>query len=84
MFKEAESRVKNLYQFIKANILQESDPELNSEFFEKAHYYFQKEGKKIRPIMVEMMANNYMALLKQDPSFIEQFNDKIFLWSSLI
>lgn len=34
--------------------------------------------------MVEMMANNYMALLKKDPAFVEQFNEKIFLWSSLI
>ena len=26
---------------------------------ERAHYYFEKEGKKVRPLMVYMLARNY-------------------------
>jgi all-trans-nonaprenyl-diphosphate synthase len=55
-FKRAEEGVAHLYDYIRKEILNEDDSELDGEFLDKAHYLFQKSGKKIRPILVTLLA----------------------------
>lgn len=63
-FENMQNKVGGLYDFIRSDILNEKDDELGPSFLERAHYYFQKEGKKVRPLMVYMLAHNYANSIK--------------------
>lgn len=64
-FDQLQGQVADLYSFIKSDIIFETDKEMDQEFLQRAHYYFQKEGKKVRPLMVYMLAQNYANALAE-------------------
>ena len=59
-----------MYGYIKEEILREDEFSKDDDFIKRAHYYFSKEGKKIRPTMIFMLAealsNNQFIVRKED------------------
>lgn len=76
-FEAFQASNKHLYEYIKKEILVGEGFGENSEFIKRSHYYFQSEGKKIRPAMVKMMADCY----GQTSTELSQKIDK---WGALI